>query len=492
MTDRGDRGDRDVFGGSADSETGPAPGLLATADRLGRALAGGTGLKEPAPDAPLTPGQERRNLINLGIGVVLLVAVAALLHGINTLLVVLALLSFVMLHEFGHLITAKWSGMKVSEYFVGFGPKLWSVRRGETEYGVKAIPAGGYVRIVGMNNLDTIDPADEPRSYRQQSFPKRLMVALAGSTMHFLIALVLLFTLNTVVGVTNPNKALLKVSELEALTTTNPAPSSGSGGGSVKATKTQPSPAQLAGFKPGDVILGADGHTFTTFDQLKSYIQAEPGVAIVFDVQRGRQRLTLVGVPANLQTVTPVDSSGTVTPTKPPTTSTGFMGIVPAVAKDYANPVTAVGRSFRQFGRAVGLTFKALGSIFSPHGISSYGHQVFGNANSTSAKPADNSARPVSAIGIVRVTNQAAKLGAEPLLTVLMAINVFIGVFNLIPLPPFDGGLVAVAVYERIRSRRGVRYRVDMQRLLPVAYGVFLVLIFIFASSLYLDITRPL
>jgi membrane-associated protease RseP (regulator of RpoE activity) len=90
------------------------------------------------------------------------------------------------------------------------------------------------------------------------------------------------------------------------------------------------------------------------------------------------------------------------------------------------------------------------------------------------------------------VTNQAVKRGAEPVLGLLMGINIFVGVFNLIPLPPFDGGLVAVAIYERIRSRRGQRYQVDMTRMLPVAYGVFLVLIFIFVSALYLDLTRPL
>ncbi|HWW52119.1 MAG TPA: site-2 protease family protein [Acidimicrobiales bacterium] len=482
------RREDDLFGGPS-AEGGPAPGLLATADRLGRALAGGTGLNEPVPGAPLSPRQEHRNLLNLGVVVVLLVVLAIVLHGVNTLLVVLALISFVMLHEFGHLITAKWTGMKVSEYFVGFGPRLWSIRRGETEYGVKAIPAGGYVRIVGMNNLDTIDPADEPRSYRQQTFPRRLLVALAGSTMHFLIALVLLFALNTVVGVTNPNKPLLKVSQLDALSAA--APGTASTGG--KAPKTQPSPAQLAGFKPGDVIRGADGRSFTSFDDLKSYIESKLGVAIFFDVQRGSQRLTLIGVPANLQTVTPVDSTGVVAPpSKPPSASTGFMGIEPALAKDYANPVTAAGRSFVQFGREVRLDIRALASILSPHGISSIGQQVFSNANSSSANPSANSVRPVSAIGIVHVTNQAAKLGIEPLLTVLVAINVIIGVFNLIPLPPFDGGLVAVAVYERIRSRRGLRYHVDTQRLLPVAYGVFLLLMFIFVSSLYLDITRPL
>src|SRR6266545_6462640 len=113
--------------------------------------------------------------------------------------VVILLLS-VMLHEFGHFLTARRFGMKATEFFVGFGPRLWSFRRGETEYGIKAIPAGGYVRIVGMNNLEDVPPEDEARSYRQQSFPKRLVVVLAGPATHFVQAVVLVFLLLAVVG----------------------------------------------------------------------------------------------------------------------------------------------------------------------------------------------------------------------------------------------------------------------------------------------------
>jgi len=448
-------------------DAGPA-GLAGAADRLGRALAGGTGTREPGPEAPLTPQQSQRNLLKLALGALLIVAIAVALHGLVPLLVIVALFSFVMLHEAGHLLTAKLSGMKVTEYFVGFGPRLWSVRKGETEYGVKAIPAGGYVRIVGMNNLDRIDPADEPRSYREQSFPRRLIVALAGSTVHFLIALILLFSLNQFVGVTNFNRPLLRVDSVEALS-------------------TGPSPAQQAGFEHGDVIERADGQTFAGFDDLRTYIQNNPGKAITFDVRRGTSHLTLVATPVDLTKVQPKDSAPTTAPTKP----TGFLGIAPAFAKEHApNPAVAVGRSFTQLGRDMWLTLRAIGSIFSPHGITSIGNQVFGSANA--AKPSASDVRPVSAVGIVHVADQAAKQGAEPLLTMLMVINVFVGVFNLIPLPPFDGGLVAVAIYERIRSRRGQRYHVDMARMLPVAYAVFAVLIFIFVSSLYLDITRPL
>src|SRR4029077_10467651 len=120
-----------------------------------------------------------------------------------------------------------------TEYFFGFGPKLWSIHKGETEYGIKALPLGGYVRIVGMNNLEQVDPADEPRSFRQQSFPKRVIVLVAGSFMHFVMAFLLLFLVWAAVGVPNPTLTV----------------------GEVYGVKGGQSPAQLAGFKPGDRIL---------------------------------------------------------------------------------------------------------------------------------------------------------------------------------------------------------------------------------------------
>ncbi len=97
------------------------------------------------------------------------------------------------LHEMGHYLTAKWTGMKVTQFFLFFGPRLWSFRRGETEYGVRAIPLGAFVRIIGMNRMDDVEPEDEARSYRQATFPRRLLVISAGSIMHMLIAIVLLF-----------------------------------------------------------------------------------------------------------------------------------------------------------------------------------------------------------------------------------------------------------------------------------------------------------
>src|SRR2546421_6858939 len=143
---------------------------------------------------------------------------AAAITGVTkTVAVVIAIVVMIMLHELGHFATAKWAGMKVTEYFLGFGPRLWSIRRGETEYGVKAIPAGGYVKIVGMTNLEEVDPADEPRAYRQKSFPRRLSVAVAGSPMHFIIAFVLLWGLFSFVGNPGePRPVFNSIAELQA------------------------------------------------------------------------------------------------------------------------------------------------------------------------------------------------------------------------------------------------------------------------------------
>src|SRR4029078_5478254 len=118
-----------------------------------------------------------------------------------TVAIIVGLVLTIMLHEFGHYVAAKKSGMKVTEFFLGFGPRIWSYRRGETEYGVKAIPAGGYVRIIGMSNLDVVEPADEERTYRAKPYHDRLGVAVAGSTMHFILAFLLLLAVYALVGI---------------------------------------------------------------------------------------------------------------------------------------------------------------------------------------------------------------------------------------------------------------------------------------------------
>src|SRR5580692_8047456 len=148
--------------------------------------------------------EPKGSVVQLVAVVAAILALSMLTHSLDLLIVIFAIIAMVMIHELGHFATAKWSHMKVTEYFLGFGPRLWSIRRGETEYGVKALPLGGYVKIIGMSNTEDVDPADEPRTYRQQPFHNRLMVALAGSFMHFVMAFVLLWGLFVFVGQSQP------------------------------------------------------------------------------------------------------------------------------------------------------------------------------------------------------------------------------------------------------------------------------------------------
>src|SRR5580693_3781079 len=126
---------------------------------------------------------------------------------IGVLIFVAALLVSIMLHEAGHFVTAKKFHMKVTQFFLGFGQTLWSRQKGETEYGVKAIPAGGFVKIVGMTALDDVDPADEARSFRKQPGWQRIIVLAAGSFMHFVLAFVLLFVMAVGIGLASTNTA---------------------------------------------------------------------------------------------------------------------------------------------------------------------------------------------------------------------------------------------------------------------------------------------
>jgi membrane-associated protease RseP (regulator of RpoE activity) len=455
-------------------KSGPAPGtILASVDRFGRNIAGGGG------DGEFEPGQQRSALVRLLAGIAVIVALAAVTHALTVLAVIVAIIVFVLLHELGHFATAKWSGMKVTEYFVGFGPRLWSIRRGETEYGVKAIPAGGYVRIIGMTNLEEVDPADEARSYRQQSFPKRLSVAAAGSMMHFIIAFVLLFVLYAGFGVTTPRQPLT-VGNLLELT-------------------TGASPAQQAGLRPGDRILTAGGVPVKSFDQFHDLIAGRAGTQFPLQVQRGKAILQVNTTPTNGNLVVAVPLGSTpaqmktaaaAAPPDPSLPSAGFLGFEPANYSQRANPLVAVGRSAQGFGHLVVGTMVGMGHVFSPHGLSSLGRQVVGGSKAVTTTDATD--RASSVVGVVRVTAQAAKQGPELVFLLLAGVNIFIGIFNLFPLLPFDGGHVVIAIYERLRSRRGRRYHADVARMLPAIYPVMAVLLFVFASTIILDVSQPI
>jgi membrane-associated protease RseP (regulator of RpoE activity) len=419
----------------------------------GYSASGGDGSDLGEPD----PAEQRRSVLLLVVGLAALLLLAATAHFLPVLAAIAVIAAVIMLHELGHFTAAKLSGMKVTEYFLGFGPRLWSVRKGETEYGIKAIPAGGYVRILGMNNLEQVDPADEPRTYRQATFPRRLSVAVAGSTVHFILALLTIWAIFSFGHEARVTPQITQVVQLQH----------------------GQSPAQAAGLRPGDVIVSYDGHPWD-WTALHSYIEHHPGTPITLVVRRGGQLVTLTATPVDGSTID--DTSGQAL-TK---AGTGFLGIEPGAAN--YSVLGSIPHAFQSFwDDGIVANFKAIGTVFGPHGLSNIGKQVTSSPGAET--PSQAGARPVSVVGIVEVAGQLHGWASEAWL--FFVANAFIGVLNLFPVLPFDGGHVVIAVYERVRSRPGFRYRADVNKMVPYAMVVMALVVFVGISSLYLDILHP-
>jgi membrane-associated protease RseP (regulator of RpoE activity) len=413
----------------------------------------------PPPPAGQSQAADLRRLVITVVAVVALGFVAG--YG-ETVLLVLALVACIVAHEFGHYLAAKTGGIKVTEFFVGFGPRLWSVRKGETEYGVKALPLGGYCRIVGMNNLEEVDPRDEARTYRHAPLWRRLTIDVAGSAMHFLIALVVLFAMFFWTGDIG--------NYLPVVPASNPI-------ATISSFKAGASPAESAGFRIGDRIESVDSRDFTSWDALGAYIRSHAGKRLDFVVSRGGRLVHLYPTPVKLDTVQVVG------PNAPPSSAAGFIGIG-------LSPVvhSGVGASVRDAGgafvHASAGTLRALEHLVSFSGVSSYFHML---TNKQAADNVNNSVRFESPVGVVRILHQAGQSGLPEVLWLVALINIFIGTFNLLPIFPLDGGRVAIALYEGVRSRRRP-YRADIAKLLPLFYAGLAVVLFIGVSALFLDL----
>src|SRR5579875_247063 len=200
---------------------------------------------------------------------------------------ILALCLSITAHEFGHFATAKKFGMKVTQFFICIGPTIWSTVRGDTEYGVKAFPVMGYVKIAGMTSMDEVDPVDEPRSFRRKPGWQRLIVMFAGSFMHFVLAFVVLFILAAGIGLVNEN-------------TTQLGPPGACVPANVKAldngtcTSGEPaSPAKAAGLRAGDTVVSFDGKQVSTWTALGTVIRdTKPGRPVPITVQRDGKKVT--------------------------------------------------------------------------------------------------------------------------------------------------------------------------------------------------------
>jgi membrane-associated protease RseP (regulator of RpoE activity) len=417
----------------------------------------------PPPSEPVPEGSGRR-VLQLLVGVGLITAVFVLLGWGDLLLFIAILIAIVMLHELGHFATAKWAGMKVTEYFVGFGPRLWSVRKGETEYGVKAIPAGGYVRITGFTALEEVPEEDEPRAYRQQPFHKRIIVASAGSVMHVLIALVLAVILVVSFGKLTNNYTITSVEHWPGVART---------------------PAALAGLRPGDTIVSVDGKTFANENSMTDVIRRSTGKQLELGVERDGRLIHVRATPESGKGIK-VDGQALG--------NGGHLGIGIHQATASVGLLAAIGDSFDTVWQATDETFVGIGHTFSATGLSSVYHQV--TSPKAAQRAADNPVsadRPSSIIGITNLGAQSLQAGMASVLLLLIAVNLAFALLNMFPMIPLDGGHVAIAVYEWIRTRKGQPYyRADITKLFPVA-AVFIgfLAMFVFAS-MYLDITHPI
>ena len=384
---------------------------------------------------------------------------------------IVALLFSVMLHETGHFVTAKKFGMKVTQYFVGFGTTLWSTRRGETEYGIKALPLGGFVKITGMTSMDEVDPADEPRSFRRHPAWQRLVVLFAGSFMHFVLAFVLLFLLAAVIGLDNNN-----TTQLGPVSTCVPANAKAFSSGTCTAADA-PSPAKQAGLKAGDKVVSFDGKPVSSWTALGNDIRDTPAhrtVPVV--VIRNGTRMTLH--------VTLASVSGR---------SGSYVGVQDTNVFQRYNPIRSVTYAGSMFGQVLTGSAKEIGSL--PSAIP---HLFAKNRASTSA------GQVTSVVGAGEITGDvvSASVGwqvkIDYVLLIIASLNIFVGAFNLLPLLPLDGGHIAVVIYERVRAwfarlrGRSDPGLVDMTKLVPLSMGVFAILVFFGLILILADLVNPI
>lgn len=360
---------------------------------------------------------------------------------------VFGLLVSVFLHEVGHFSTARLTGMKSTQFFMGFGPRVWSTTRGEVEYGIRALPLGAFVRIIGMNNVDDVPAEDEPRAYRSKSYPRRLLVITAGSLMHMVIAFVLFF-------------GLFVTSGREQST----------GTAVIRGLDASASPAYNAGLREGDALISLGGEALSDYESVSSTVQGfKVGDSVVVEYEREGVRKTTDVVLAK----------------HPTEDGRAYLGVY---ADDWGrvqlSPLSAASTSVGDIGRTIVDSVKGVAVALNP--MNSIRHL-------TNSKDATIETRPTTVVGISQVGGSIGESdGLKGILALLASVNVFVGVFNMFPLLPFDGGHAAIATYERIRSRKGRRYQADINKMVPVATAVVGLLALLLFTGLYLDITQPL
>jgi membrane-associated protease RseP (regulator of RpoE activity) len=388
----------------------------------------------------------------------------------------------VALHECGHMWAARATGMKVRRYFVGFGPTLWSTRRpnklGYTEYGVKAIPAGGFCDIAGMTANEELAPDEQPFAMFRQKVWKRVVVLFAGPGMNFVAGLVILYGIAIVWGLPNlhpPTAAIVGKTACVA-----PEVTRGDAGHCEG-----PGPAALAGLQVGDTVVKVGGSDVKTFDDMVAAVRKSTGPT-PFVVQRtvnGRQSefTTSVDVTQTQRWVKDDDNSAT---------KVGAVGVAePRYGPIQYNPLSAVPATFAFAGDTAVQLGKAL--VMIPTKLGALVHSISGGERDPNT--------PISVVGASRIGGETVEHGLWVLFwLVLVQVNFALGAVNLLPLLPFDGGHIAVATYEKLRDmlrklrRLDVGGPVDYMKLMPATYVVIALLGAYMLLTVTADLVNPI
>jgi membrane-associated protease RseP (regulator of RpoE activity) len=431
--------------------------------------------------------------------------ITVLMYTLGVVLFVVGVAVSIGLHEMGHLVPAKKFGVKVTQYFIGFGNTIWSRRRGETEYGVKAVPLGGFVKLVGMlppgkgedpgrirksntglftqiisdaraAEYEHVEPGDEDRLFYKLPWWKKVIVMAGGPTVNLVLAFLLFGAVFMLHGVQTPTTTVDEVSDC-VVAASEPDPDR-------TCSEADPvAPAKQAGLQPGDRIVEMNGTEITSWEQLSSMIRAnENGEATIVYVRDGERQTT---------------TTNTMVSARPDLEQTdeyvevGFLGVAPTIELEKQGPVFVV----EQMGTYTWETLQALGNL--PVKLYEVGQAALGIT-----ERADDS--PMSVVGASRVAGEVASTHEIPisdrfvsLIMLLGGINLFVGMFNFIPLLPLDGGHIAGALYEAVR--RGIARLFgrpdpgyfDVAKLLPVAYVMAGVILVMSVVLIYADIVAP-
>ena len=435
-----------------------------------------------------------------------------LLYILGVLIMFVGIALSIALHEVGHLVPAKKFGVRVGQYMIGFGPSVWSRKFGETEYGFKAIPMGGYISMAGMYppakpggrarnsstgffqtlvqdartaSADTVEPGHEDRVFYKLAFWKRIIIMLGGPFMNLLIGVVLYAIVLCVFGIAQPTTTIGGVSACVL-----PASSEQT----ECASTDEKAPAAAAGIKPGDRFVSIDGTSISSWDQATALIRDSPGEELSIVVERDGSQLTLEATPRLTERYV-LDSTSTPVKNDDGTTKTekvGFLGIG-TVYETQQQPITAV-------LPAVGDNITHVGNL-----ILHLPKRLIDVVNAAFGSDARDPNGPISVVGVGRIAGEITSLDTVPiadkaagLLQILGSLNIALFVFNLIPLMPLDGGHVLGAIWEAVRRGVAKLFKrpdpgpVDIAKLIPLTFAVVIVLGAMSVLLIYADIVKPI